>query len=468
MIDGSTLISSLLNDINMAESGKSGKPRTYTLSRDRNASMISSKTLRSYSNVKSSSLTDTLKSCQQYDEDDDDEDELDTSTVIEGKYNYDYNIINIHNHIIDMFRRRKDKDLADLVDELADMKDQLDRPLTMGERKKIVKDMDVIKQTITDIEDDRSEKEYRRKSEACLREYQKMGPISTVISFTKKDTVEGIVSSEDPVNQIKRYKLIGDYLMIARKYIRIEIYRDRGVIDKCVGCGESVDNAVTDEYGINVCTVCGIEEVGMVRSPFHRDKVRVSNSRNNYEDRENFLKVLNRYQGRQTDKPPAKVYEDLELYFCRTGVISSEIVRQLPVDKYGQKEGTSRALMYKALCETGNSKYYDDINLICHNLWGWKLRDISHICDRIMADYDLTQGVYDAMPKQRKSTLNSQFRLLQHLLRYQHLLNYPIRKQDFKIPTTSNIIEWHIGTWKKIITTLKEWGYTDWEYIPIM
>ena len=121
------------------------------------------------------------------------------------------------------------------------------------------------------------------------------------------------------------------------------------------------------------------------------------------------------------------------------------------MDSEGRRGKTTKQLMYKALLETGNSGYYEDINLICHVYWGWLLPDIEHLEDRIMHDYDVTQRIYNEIPKDRRSSLNSQFRLYVHLLRYQKEISFPIRAKDFKIPTTRDILEWHYSIWSEIV-----------------
>jgi hypothetical protein len=106
--------------------------------------------------------------------------------------------------------------------------------------------------------------------------------------------------------------------------------------------------------------------------------------------------------------------------------------------------------MYKALKDTGNSDYYDHINIILNEMWGWVLPDVSHLEDKIMEDYDTSQRIYEVIPKDRKSSLNSQFRLFKHLRR----LGYPCKSKDFRIPTTHDILEFHNSTWAKMCEIL--------------
>ena len=166
-----------------------------------------------------------------------------------------------------------------------------------------------------------------------------------------------------------------------------------------------------------------------------------------------------RKQGKEPDKPPKELYKILDNYFREkelpkidihnTGCpkyISSKQIRQMKLSSDGEKKGTSRNLMYKALKDTGNSNYYDHIDIILYEMWGWKLYDFSHLEDAIMDDYDKSQRVYETLPKDRKSSMNSQFRLYKHLKR----LGFPCKSKDFRIPTTHDILEFHENIWSKI------------------
>ena len=109
--------------------------------------------------------------------------------------------------------------------------------------------------------------------------------------------------------------------------------------------------------------------------------------------------------------------------------------------------------MLKALKDIGCSGFYDHLNVILNEMWGWLLPDISHLEDQIMEDYDVSQRVYETLPKDRKSSLNSQFRLYKHLRR----LGFPCKSKDFRIPATHDILEFHNTIWAKICEIL------DWE-----
>lgn len=387
---------------------------------------------------------------------------------IEGTYKYDFNILEIHTLILKKFRDEKENKINKLEKELKIEEIKINGRQNMVERKNSIKVINEIKKKIEDITSDKSFNEYIQKIKPLLDAYNLLGSLSKIVSFAKikrsDDTVEDEVPEENE-NQVKRHQLIMDFIEIARRYIQIDLVREINEGNNCPACGIKLDDTMSsmDDDGISVCPDCGIERISVVKTRFYQDNARTNNSGNNYEDRANFRKVLMRYQGKQPDKPPLELYERLGEYFTETETpkidlngdtirrfLTPEQIRDLPLNEDGEKVGTSRSLMYKALKDTNNTDYYDHINIILHEMWGWALPDVSHLEDKIMDDYDTSQRVYEVIPKDRKSSLNSQFRLFKHLRR----LGYPCMAKDFRIPTTYDILEFHNTMWTKICEIL--------------
>lgn len=387
---------------------------------------------------------------------------------IEGTYKYDFNILEIHTLILNKFTSEKEINIEKLEKELRIEEIKINRRQNMVERKNSIKVINEIKKKMEDIRLDKSFNEYIYKIKPLLEAYNLLGSLSKIVSFAKIKRSDDTAEDETPEeyeNQIKRHQLIMDFIEIARKYIQIDLIREIKEDNNCPACGIKLDDTMSsmDDDGISVCPDCGIERISVVKTRFYHDNARTNNSGNNYEDRANFRKVLMRYQGKQPDKPPLELYERLGEYFTETETpkidingdgfrkfLTPEQIRDLPLNSDGEKTGTSRSLMYKALKDTNNTDYYDHINIILHEMWGWSLPDVSHLEDKIMDDYDTSQRVYEAIPKDRKSSLNSQFRLFKHLRR----LGYDCKSRDFRIPTTYDILEFHNTTWAKICEIL--------------
>lgn len=382
---------------------------------------------------------------------------------IEGIYKNDYNILKIHEIIMKRFQWEKTDLINTLKKQLGINNHKLNERISMVERKNILIQIETINKNIIEIETDSKLKEYVYRSLPYIREYKNMGSISNIIVFESNlnndnstPNANNLATPEDKVKQDKRHQIIRDYINIARDYINIDLVREMPKGYKCEGCGNDIEREDEEEdNGIFVCPNCNTERISVIQTPFYKDSMRVSNIRNNYEDRENFFKVFRRYQGIQSNPPPAELYIDIDLYLQKRGLPSCEEIKQMPLIE-GKRGNTSRDLMHTILSETNNSVYYEDINLICHNCWGWDLVDLSHIEDKIMKDYDLTQKIYNDLPKTRKSSLNSQFRLFKLLLRYQDQISYPIRSRDFRIPSTRDILEWHENIWKDV--EVRAWG----------
>jgi len=387
---------------------------------------------------------------------------------IEGTYKHDFNILDVHNTIVKKFQHEKEHKIKKLEIDLKAEEKKINGRQNMVERKNSLKVINEIKKNIEDIISEKSFREYLQKIQPLLEGYNLLGTMSNVISFAKKRLEEEISEDQSPEpheDQNKRHQLILDFIEIARRYIQIDLIREIKEGNNCPVCGTKLDDTMSnmDDDGISICPDCGVERISVVRTKFYQDNARTNNSGNNYEDRANFKKVLMRYQGKQPDKPPLELYERLGEYFTDSETpkidilgdnirkfLSPDEIRNLELNSEGEKIGTSRSLMYKALKDTGNSDYYDHINIILNEMWGWALPDVSHLEDKIMEDYDTSQRIYEVIPKDRKSSLNSQFRLFKHLRR----LGYPCKSKDFRIPTTHDILEFHNSTWAKMCEIL--------------
>jgi rubrerythrin len=407
---------------------------------------------------------DNVKSVNEYN------DEL--PDKIEGTYKYDFNIIDIHDLILKRFERQRELEVKKLEEQLSIEEKEINGKQNMVERKSSIRRIEKIKESMNNILTRKDFDDYINKIRPLIEQYNMIGTLSKIVSFAtnkkknESDEEENEIIPEDNETQKKRHQVIFDFLEIARKYIEIDLVRDLKEGHLCESCGHKLEDVDDDEdsAGLIICPNCRLEKISVVRCRFYKDNTRTNNSGNNYEDRANFEKGLMRFQGKQTDKPPLELYETLENYFREkellkidinnNGIfvsVSSEYIRNnVPLNDDGEKMGTSRPLMYKALKDTGNSAYYDHINLILHEMWDWELPDIAHLEDQIMEDYDKSQRVYEALPKDRKSSLNSQFRLFKHLRR----LGYQCISRNFRIPSTHDILEFHENIWAKICEIL--------------
>jgi len=367
---------------------------------------------------------------------------------VESYYKDDFNILDIHNLILKRFESNRKGRIEELQKELTIENNKLktiqtiiDYNITRSLIAKLTKQIENLNNRNDIIE-------YEESVADLIEMYKTLGT-TKIISF-KKDTK--IISLNETSDESKlRHTIIREYLEIARKYIQIDVIREYPNNNNCPGCKLNYSEMIMDdENGISFCPKCGIERYHLIRTSLNNDLTKIqTNTRNGYDDRDNFYKALLRYQGKQQNRLPENLISVLDIYFESFGLSVSEHIRSLPLNPDGKTRGqTTREMMYRALYETGYAIYYEDVNLICHIYWGWILPDISHIEDDIMEDYDKVQKIYESLPKNRKSNLNTQYRLFKHL----QLRGCQCSIDDFKMVKTREILEYHDATWQIMVT----------------
>lgn len=362
--------------------------------------------------------------------------------LVKGTYTTDLNINKIHEAIIARltYYNKNNSKIKEQINILEKLSEDDTKP--ENEIKMIHLEIKRCKELLDDYENNISLNRYLSQTKEILAEYGKVISNKTrgIIFFKNNKEVE----NQDVIK--KRLHIIRDYLEIAKEYIQIEIIHKFQLKATCPGCQTDLSNMfIEEDFGLCVCPKCGYERENISHNSTYKDSQRINiGNKNNYDDCENFRKALHRFQGKQFHRPPAKLYEQLDVYFAKINKPLSAEVHTLPMEN-GKKRGTSREMMFEALSETNNSAYYDDINLILNVYWGWELPDISHLEERIMEDYINTQQVYNSIKeKDRNASLNVQFRLYVHL----KAVGYNCSKDDFKIQTSRDSLIFHNDIWK--------------------
>lgn len=364
-------------------------------------------------------------------------------------YEDDLNITKIINLVINEFKRLyKEKQ-----DELLKKQKQLQNTTTMIDIKFLNAEIDKLKQETEKYSDDKIN-QYFNRVKHLLEKYNDVKPSQKVYSFVNETTV-----SNDQ-NFIERHKIISEFLKITKEYIDINITRIAKIeTNKCPYCLTDLCNNPYLTYNSTHCSECGVDISSLLKNDFHKDFNRTNlSNKNNYEDRENFIKALKRFQGKQQNRLPDKLFEDLAKYFISYSFPPPDEIKKMPLKPNGTRGNISRELVFKALAETGNSDYYDDVNLITHILWDWKLPDLTEIENLIIEDYDISQKVYEKIKStivfpgkvNRKSSINIQYRLMRHLTHR----GYKCSINDFKIAKTDSIIEYYEKIWAAICKEL--------------
>lgn len=373
----------------------------------------------------------------------------DDSRTVTGFYFTDLNILQIHAMIIRKFEDKKTDHVIGLERRLEAEIEKMARPQTGIERKDSVRIVKSLDGELSDINEKSDLKEYLKRSDELITAYQEIGPKPDIISF--KSSASKTETDDSSDEQMKRFLIIERYLTIARKYVDVDVVKINDLGGRCRVCNGDLEGIVNEENGLLLCPHCKIEFTILAKSYSYDDEPTTpTNHQSNYEDRENFWKALQRYQGKQPNKLPSNLSETLDIYFSSLRLPSGKEVEALPLNPDGSRGKTTRDLMYKALHDVNMAQYYEDVNLICHIYWGWHLPDVSHLEEAIMTDYDVSQVVFEQHKGTRKSCLNTQYRLWRHLSRLKH----SCKPRDFKIVKTPEIVEFHEQMWITICRVL--------------
>lgn len=349
---------------------------------------------------------------------------LDKSKIspIIGTYIDDYDINHIHDYIIKRLKAEKDL-LTSLSNQLSKLKEFEQRPLTLNTKRDIQQQIYTLSHQIDEVKDTSKLKTYLQQTENLLLSYNKL---------------------KDSIYTNKRLAIIDSYLTIAKKYTPIKLIRQTDHQSCCINCKKPlpIDSAPMEH--LVKCEYCSNEHQ-MININYHQKYIKVQNI-NTDNDLENFIKALMRYQGLQ-NKPPESIYSKLDQYFAERGLPLSQDIRSLPYNERGKKGDTNKEMLCQALAHIGCASYYEDVNLIGHIYWDWKLPNLSTLQDKIIRIYQLTQKAFYKIPPEQRfriSSLGTQFRLLKILELCGHICYY----EDFKIAENNDSLQNHKRLWK--------------------
>ena len=237
------------------------------------------------------------------------------------------------------------------------------------------------------------------------------------------------------------------YLDIAGRYIRIERMSNLPDIFLCKGCNISLESLKVDREGILICPECNCINTYLAPNSYTRDL-----ERNVFyfdEDVNNFVKILDKFEGKTSLILGRDFFDMLDSYFVSSGFVTGEEVKTRELTYDGKREGTNRKMLWVALEKIGYSQYYDETSYIGHVYWGWTLPDITKYKDQILRDYQNTQNIWNTIKVDYKRTasLGTQFRLYVQLM----AVEYPYcDRDDFKIQENVESLRMHNDAWKRM------------------
>lgn len=355
-------------------------------------------------------------------------------TKIVGKYTNDYNLLIAHQTIISKLRDENILSVATLDNKLAIEKLKCNRPQTILERKICLAKIATFETEIKDITSGSRFNKYMTQIKPIIEAYSTIGPIINKIKFGEEVAT---VRIDDP-NAGLRIELIDRFIEIACNYIEINLVRDVKENYKCK-CGESLSGIFINDDGVQICSECNHHTYTPQYSNTEQinDTTKITGkNKDDYDSWENLYKALIRHQGRQINKITPALIKALDTYFANNKLPTIEDAKSLELDAKGRRIGTTFQMMLKALQDIKEPDYYEDARLLCKIIWGWTLRDLSHLEARIHADYILTQDVFNEMYKDRTSSIGTQYRLFKHL----QLVGEDCNTGDFKLSIMREVI----------------------------
>ena len=355
------------------------------------------------------------------------EPEIELPNNFNAVYKDDFDILSAHRFVLAKLDEKIKK--SKVSDKIKTLEKELQKRQSLVDRKDRLRRIEKLRskqKRLSTIKED-----YIEETKDVLVKYKEIGSLERVLSFSSKEEKK----QESDEKREYRQRLILDYLEKTRRYYQINAVWESDEL-KCPGCGAEFPHEVADEFTPSACAECGVERKRLAKVPFSSENIKDNINRNNYEERKNFIKAMERFQGKQVIKNTKTLFSDLDDFF--------------PVNDKGKKEGTSKPLMFKALNEKGYSHYYKNINLICHLYWGWSLPDLSDIEDNLLIDYDAFQRVYEKIKTGRRSCLNTDYMLLILLLKQ----GYRCSSEDFKIVRTDEIFDEYEDTRRKVYDEL--------------
>ncbi len=237
---------------------------------------------------------------------------------------------------------------------------------------------------------------------------------------------------------------IDEFRKITHKYIPITIIKMQSIPeDVCTFCRQKTleENPLTQTI---YCTNCKRETIMLSAANGREANDDSSGVEEDKVENDRIDQMLIRFQGKQAALPK-NVYAEIEAFLDSKSIIKQSELRKIISKSPNERHGTSRIAMDEAIKATSNEKYYKDLHLICYVIWNWELPNFSpELEQQVIADYNLTQKYYPELREGRRSRLNSDFRIVRHLLTrgYYH----PIML-ECKLAATQEVLEYHEKTW---------------------
>lgn len=359
--------------------------------------------------------------------------------IIVDRYTDDYDITYLDQVVLRKLEEEKTKLIPALNIKIAIEERKKEMRQTIISRRQTLQTIATLEVEKTEIVDGLRTRRYVEETKALLERYRELATAPRRLVFGETPS-----SPKDDKNMAVRHTVINDYLIIAAKYITLNIVRVQSVSLSCDRC-KTVDSADDGVDGVKYCAGCGVERASFLATVYEDRHSDSKPPKMLYDNKNNVIKAMKRYQCRQAIKTDLVVLgRKLEDYFVSIQYPSTAIVQSWPLNEFGKRGDTSVTMIFRALKKIKMTGEYKNANFIGVMIWKWVAPDISHLEERILADYDTTQRVFIMLEGPRKASISTQFRLFKHL----EICEFPCKAEDFKLPETEDSINYHETTWR--------------------
>jgi hypothetical protein len=248
----------------------------------------------------------------------------------------------------------------------------------------------------------------------------------TILSIPKKTSFLAKTKIKD-INEDKKTELLDSYIKIASNFIDLEYSKDTPIVEQiCIcKCGNSDEFEITE--GMNICEHCGLEISTISCQTSFKDIDRINmHQKYKYEKKSHFKEGCLQFQGKQNKYINPSLYDKANKWLDIHGLINHET--EIKRDKYSKVRKDHIRLFMSESQDPKITSHYEDLNLIHSQLTGEPCPDISHLEEKLYAQFEKLVEAFLAIDDiDRTNFLNSQFVLKKLLL----LNGYKVEKHTF-------------------------------------
>src|SRR5205085_896045 len=263
------------------------------------------------------------------------------------RYTYDLNLFELTDRILKYLEGEKALKVPQIDLKIKELEERIKTPQFLIGRYSDLRAISKLKKKKEEILSGRKKEDFRHDVQNLLDIYSRFNSKSEKNIFG----IDEKPIDEDDISRQRRELTISRFLEICKDYVPIEIERKYIPKYECAECGCDLDeNTGPSETSEITCPNCGL-----TTQLFKQYSTKETEGPSEYEDRENYLKGIYRFQGKQKISLPENLAKDLDDYFISRGLPIGEEVRKMPkIDGRRGPEGIiGKKILRKALANKG-------------------------------------------------------------------------------------------------------------------